>query len=98
MKTFLRMLSWIFGILFFLLLLLTLSAKNWLPAIPVLIITLRLGTRDGLVGNPKFTKQVAQNIPDVQVEILDAGYLISAEQPEQFNQLVVGLIEGQVGI
>jgi pimeloyl-ACP methyl ester carboxylesterase len=52
---------------------------------PVLLL---LGKRDGLVGNPENTKQLAKNIADVQVEILDTGHLVSAEKPDQFNTLV----------
>jgi len=57
---------------------------------PVLLL---LGSRDGLVGNPENTKVVAQSIPDVQVEILDTGHLISAEMPEEFNKLVLEFIK-----
>jgi pimeloyl-ACP methyl ester carboxylesterase len=56
---------------------------------PVLLL---LGKRDGLVGNPENTKQLAQNIADVQVEVLDTGHLISAERPDQFNKLVIDFI------
>jgi pimeloyl-ACP methyl ester carboxylesterase len=56
---------------------------------PVLLL---LGKRDGLVGNPENAKQHVQAIPDVQVEILDTGYLISAERPDEFNKLVIDFI------
>lgn len=52
---------------------------------PVLLL---LGKRDGLVGNPENTKQLAKNIADVKVEILDKGHLISAEKADRFNTLV----------
>lgn len=58
--------------------------------VPVLLL---LGKRDGLVGNPENTKQLVQNIPDVQVEMLDTGHLISAEKPDQFNKFVYDFIE-----
>lgn len=58
---------------------------------PVLLL---LGTKDGLVGNPENTRKVAQNIRDVRVEILEAGHLISAEKPNQFNELVLNFIAG----
>jgi pimeloyl-ACP methyl ester carboxylesterase len=58
--------------------------------IPVLLL---LGSRDGRVGNPENTRNLIQVIPDVQVEILDTGHLISAERPDQFNQLVYNFIE-----
>ena len=31
--------------------------------------------------------------PDVKVEILNTGHLISAEKPDQFNKLVYDFIE-----
>ena len=58
--------------------------------VPVLLL---LGKRDGLVGNPENAKKFVQDIPDVQVEMLDTGHLISAERPDQFNKLVIDFIE-----
>ena len=57
---------------------------------PVLLL---LGKRDGLVGNPEDARQLVRHIPDVRVEALDTGHLISAEKPEQFNKLVCDFIE-----
>jgi len=51
------------------------------------------GKRDGLVGNPGNAAQHVQDIPDVRVEILDTGHLISAEKPTRFNALVYEFIE-----
>ena len=56
---------------------------------PVLLL---LGKRDGLVGIPENAKQHVQIIPDVQVEILDTGHLISAEKPDEFNRLVIDFL------
>ncbi|MBN2009444.1 alpha/beta hydrolase [candidate division KSB1 bacterium] len=53
---------------------------------PVLFL---FGTKYGLVGNPKKAREHVQVIPNVQVEILEAGHLISAEKPEQFNRLIL---------
>jgi len=58
--------------------------------IPVLLL---LGKRDGLVGDPENTRQLAKNIADVQVKLLDTGHLISAERPDQFNKIVYEFIE-----
>jgi pimeloyl-ACP methyl ester carboxylesterase len=38
------------------------------------------------------SQRLVRNIPDVQVEVLDTGHLISAEKPEQFNKLVCDFI------
>ena len=53
---------------------------------PVLLL---LGSRDGLVGDPEETRELAAQLPDVTVEVLDTGHLISAERPEEFNTLVL---------
>jgi pimeloyl-ACP methyl ester carboxylesterase len=58
-------------------------------SVPVLLI---LGERDGLVGDPEKGRELAKNIPDVQVEILDTGHLISAEKPDQFNKIVLDFL------
>ena len=58
--------------------------------IPVLLL---LGKKDGLVGNPENTKELAKNIADVQVKVLDTSHLISAEKPDQFNQIIHDFIE-----
>jgi pimeloyl-ACP methyl ester carboxylesterase len=60
---------------------------------PVLLL---LGKRDGLVGNPEDARQLVRHIPDVRVEVLDTGHLISAEKPEQFNKLVCDFIEQHI--
>jgi pimeloyl-ACP methyl ester carboxylesterase len=57
--------------------------------LPVLLL---LGKRDGLVGNPENSKEIVENMPNVQVKILDTGHLISAERPDQFNKLVYDFI------
>lgn len=51
-----------------------------------------LGTKDGLVGNPENGKRLVKNIPNFRVEVLEAGHLISADQPERFNELVLGFV------
>ncbi len=56
---------------------------------PVLLV---LGSRDGLVGSPARSMKAAQDIPDIRVEVLDAGHLVSAERPEEFNRLVLDFL------
>ena len=60
--------------------------------VPVLLL---LGLRDGLVGDPERTKEVVKSISDIQVEILNAGHLISAELPEKFNKLVLDFLKSE---
>jgi pimeloyl-ACP methyl ester carboxylesterase len=57
---------------------------------PVLLI---LGKRDGLVGDPENTIQLVKDIPNIKIKLLDTGHLISAEKPDQFNNLIVNFIE-----
>jgi len=53
--------------------------------VPVLLV---LGTKDPLVGDPENVKQLARHVPDIQIEVLNTGHLISAEQPETVNTLI----------
>jgi pimeloyl-ACP methyl ester carboxylesterase len=58
--------------------------------VPVLLI---LGKNDNLVGDPEKVKQLARNIPDIQIEVLNAGHGIWIEQPEQVNALITEFLE-----
>jgi pimeloyl-ACP methyl ester carboxylesterase len=53
---------------------------------PVIFI---FGTRDNLVGDPEAAKPLVQDVPDVRVEIVEAGHLIGGEIPEERNQLIL---------
>jgi pimeloyl-ACP methyl ester carboxylesterase len=53
---------------------------------PVLLV---LGEKDNLVGDPEIARAKVQDIPDIQVEVLDTGHLIGAEQPEKVNALII---------
>jgi pimeloyl-ACP methyl ester carboxylesterase len=57
---------------------------------PVLLI---LGEKDNLVRNPVKVSQYAQNVPDIQIEVLDTGHLIGVEQSDRVNQLVLEFFE-----
>lgn len=58
--------------------------------VPVLLV---LGEKDNLVGDPENAKTLAQDIPDLRVEVLDTGHLIGVEQPDQVNALIVEFFE-----
>ena len=60
--------------------------------IPVLLV---LGEKDNLVGDPENARQLAQDIPDLRVEVLDSGHLIGVEQPEQVNELILEFFEAR---
>ena len=53
---------------------------------PVMFI---FGTRDNLVGDPEAAKALVQDIPNVRVEIVEAGHLMGGEIPEKCNQLLL---------
>lgn len=52
---------------------------------PVLLV---LGAQDGLVGDPEKVKPLAQNIPDIQIEVLNTAHCIWIEEPERVNGLI----------
>jgi pimeloyl-ACP methyl ester carboxylesterase len=54
--------------------------------VPVLFV---LGERDNLVGDPARATALVQDIPDVRVEVVDAGHLMGAEKPELVNGLIL---------
>ena len=58
--------------------------------VPVLFV---FGEKDNLVGNPKAAKALVQDIPNVQVEIVEAGHLMGGELPEEVNALILGYFE-----
>jgi len=58
--------------------------------VPVLFV---FGKRDNLVGDPEAAKALVQDIPNVQVEVVEAGHLMGGEQPEQVNALITGFFE-----
>jgi len=58
--------------------------------VPVLLV---LGEKDNLVGDPENARALAQDIPDLRVEVLDTGHLIGVEQPEPVNALILEFFE-----
>jgi pimeloyl-ACP methyl ester carboxylesterase len=58
--------------------------------VPVLFV---FGERDNLVGDPEAAKALVQDIPNVRVEVVEAGHLMGGEQPEQVNALITGFFE-----
>jgi len=47
------------------------------------------GDRDNLVGSAEKARELVQDIPEVKVEIIDAGHLMAAEIPEQVDALII---------
>jgi pimeloyl-ACP methyl ester carboxylesterase len=59
---------------------------------PVLLI---LGAKDTLVGDPTKVKELALNIPNIQIEVINTGHLISVDQPEKVNNLIYNFLENR---
>ena len=58
-------------------------------SVPVLFI---FGKRDSLVGNAEKAAELVQDIPDVEVEILDTAHLVAAEKPEAADSLIISYL------
>ena len=54
--------------------------------VPVLLI---IGSEDNLTGDPEGVKELAMNIPAVQIEVLESGHLIGIEHAERSNELMM---------
>jgi pimeloyl-ACP methyl ester carboxylesterase len=59
-------------------------------SIPILLV---LGKNDQLVGNPENAIAKAQDIPNIQFEVLDTGHLIGVEDPDAVNKLILEFFE-----
>lgn len=53
--------------------------------VPVLFV---FGQRDNLVGDSRAATELVRDMPDVRVEVVDAGHLMGAEAPERVNRLI----------
>jgi pimeloyl-ACP methyl ester carboxylesterase len=60
--------------------------------VPVLFV---FGEKDNLVGDPQAARDLVKDIPDVQVEIVDAGHLMAAELPQQVNELILEFFKSE---
>ena len=54
--------------------------------LPVLLF---LGTKDAIVGDAEIAKQTALDYPNIRIEILESGHLISVEQAEIINKKLI---------
>jgi pimeloyl-ACP methyl ester carboxylesterase len=53
--------------------------------VPVLLF---LGTKDAIVGDAETAKELAQDYPNIQIEVLESGHLISVEKAEYVNKKI----------
>lgn len=58
--------------------------------VPVLMV---LGTKDNLVGDPEVARALVQDIPDIRVEVMEAGHLMAGEKPAEANALMLTFFE-----
>jgi pimeloyl-ACP methyl ester carboxylesterase len=58
--------------------------------VPVLLV---LGARDNLVGDPEKAKELVQDAPNIQVEVIDTGHLLGVERPEEVNKLILDFVD-----
>jgi pimeloyl-ACP methyl ester carboxylesterase len=58
--------------------------------IPVLLF---LGSKDRIVGNAQTAKKMAEDYPDIQLEILESGHLIAVEHSEEINKRIEAFLE-----
>jgi len=51
------------------------------------------GTKDGVVGNVKNAKTRAENIPDIQIEVVETGHVMGIEIDDQINKEIMEFFE-----
>jgi pimeloyl-ACP methyl ester carboxylesterase len=61
------------------------SAQKKAMDLPVLLF---LGTKDRIVGDVELARQAAMDFPDIQIEVLESGHLVSVEHAESVNKVV----------
>ena len=57
--------------------------------LPVLLF---LGTEDPIVGEAEHAKKVAEEYPDIRIEVLDSGHLIAVEHAAYVNSVVLDFL------
>lgn len=60
---------------------------------PVLLF---LGTNDAIVGDGEYARQVAEDFPDIRIEALESGHLVSVEQRDTVNKVVSEFLGGGI--
>ena len=51
------------------------------------------GTEDGVIGDAQKARLLAQNIPDIKIEIVASGHVIGAELPEEVNSKIIAFFQ-----
>jgi len=51
------------------------------------------GTEDGVIGDAKKAKKLAENIPGVRVVIVESGHMIGAELADRVNAEILDFLE-----
>lgn len=58
--------------------------------IPVLLF---LGSKDRIVGDAQIAKNMAEDYPNIEIEILESGHLIAVEHSEEINKKIEAFLE-----
>jgi pimeloyl-ACP methyl ester carboxylesterase len=58
--------------------------------VPVLLV---LGANDNLVGDPDIAKTLVEDVPQIQVAVVETGHLLGVEHPEEVNTLIIDFFE-----
>jgi pimeloyl-ACP methyl ester carboxylesterase len=61
---------------------------------PVLLF---LGTRDQLVGNAEIARGLAEEFPDIQIEVLESGHIIAVEHADHVNEVLADFLDQHEG-
>lgn len=59
-------------------------------------VLLFLGTKDALVGDVDIAKEIAQDYPNIQIEVLESSHLIGAEKSNEVNIEIKKFLENGV--
>lgn len=52
-------------------------------------VILFLGTKDPIVGDAEIASQIAEDYPNIQIEVLESGHLIAVEHADDVNKKIV---------
>ncbi len=55
-------------------------------SVPLLLV---IGTRDNLTGDPQAVRELAENVPDIDIQVLDSAHLIGMEKADEVNALLL---------
>lgn len=54
------------------------------------------GRRDNLVGDPEAARALVADMPDANIEVVEAGHLMAVERPSEINAIILGFLESEI--